>query len=108
MFQGQTKTFMWTNPTTRANGAPLAAADIASVELWKSTDNGQNYAVAGQANSVGGVPPTSFNYLLENAGTFYFRVRVRLTDDQVSAFSNATIVQVETSSGPPSAPSVLS
>lgn len=107
MFQGQTKTFNWTNPTTRSNGAPLAAADIATVELWKSTDNGQNYSVAGQVNAASGVPPTSMNYLMENVGTFYFKVRARLTDDQVSSFSNAVIVQVESSSGPPSAPTGL-
>jgi hypothetical protein len=72
----------WDLPTTRASGFPLAASDIAEVEVSMSADAGQNWVV------IGSVLPDGVQEFLQTEleiGDWHFRLVVVDTNGLRSA-----------------------
>jgi hypothetical protein len=79
-------TLNWSLPTTRVNGDPLAATDIAFTDISMSADGGANWAPPIQ------VPSDAVQTFVVDdltPGTYLFRATVEDTDGRRSADAQA-------------------
>lgn len=90
-----TATLKWTNPTTRTDGTPLAATDIASTDIFDSASPG---------GPIGTVPggATTFTTDTLSVGDHAFTVVVQDTTGHRSAPSNGATVTVPATLANPS------
>jgi hypothetical protein len=96
----------WVDPTTRVDGSPLAASQIAAINLLVSSDKGNTWSPAGTATT--GVQ--TFDYTLTAVGTYTFKLDVVDTQNpaQISPDSNtASVTLAPTVQAAPSAPSAV-
>jgi hypothetical protein len=80
-----TATLTWTNPTTRVDGSPLAASDIAHVEIFDMTTSG---------STSFGFGTSPFTTPVLNVGDHAFTVVVTDTTGHSSSASNVASVTV--------------
>jgi len=77
-----------TAPTTRIDGNALAITDLARIEFFVSTDNGQNYVSAGHSAP----DATSFNFEATDPGTYLFKAEaVDLQSPPLTSLDSAVV-----------------
>ena len=92
-----TAVLTFTDPTTRTDGSPLAAADIASVDIFDSVDGNR-------ASQIGTVPTTGLTFTTGalSPGVHAFTAVVNDTSGHVSAASDVVTLTVVATIAPPS------
>lgn len=82
----------WQIPTTRADGSALIASDLASYEIYYTTDPTQPGAVSAKYTVNGGMT-TSYDISNLGAGTYYFAISAIDTLGDKSALSSYVTVK---------------
>lgn len=93
-----TVTLTWTDPTTRTDGSPLAASEIASVEIFDSAASNPAVPIGTVAGGVG-----TFVTGTLTVGVHTFTVEVTDTTGHVSGASNPFTATIAATLAPPSA-----
>ena len=91
-------TLTWVLPTTRTDGSPLAASDIASVSIFDVSTEDPSHHMIGSATG----PATTFTTDTLTVGFHNFTVGVVDTAGHVSADSNVASVEVISTLADPS------
>jgi hypothetical protein len=93
-----TATLNWTVPNTRIDGSPLAASDIASIDIFDSTSSTPSVPI-GTVKGAG----TSFTTGVLTVGVHNFTAVVNDTTGHFSAPSNTASATVEATLAAPTA-----
>lgn len=89
-------TLNWTNPTTRTDGSPLAATDIATVLVFDA----YNGAAPAQVGNVGNATHWNSPDLSGETGTHVYTVVVQDAEGNQSAASSPVSLNVSTLAPP--------
>lgn len=92
-----TETLTWTLPTTRTDGSPLAATDIASTDIFDSFSATPTVPIGNVA-----APAATFTTAVLGVGTHNFTVVVNDTTGHSSTASNVFTETVAATLAPPS------
>lgn len=84
-------TITWSDPTERADGTPLAASEIAFIEVFQSSDNGNSYASIGHA-AAGQQSFTTDD--LPAGGTYLFKLETDDTQTPAAVSADSSVVSV--------------